>query len=221
MESIFVTNIVFDLDGTLIDSAPDIHAAANRMLADEGHAPLDIETIISFIGNGLPKLVERVMRTRAIDPGEHARLSGLTLDYYNADPATLSRVYPGLKTLLPALKAQGHKLGICTNKPEEPARAILPALGLDGLFDVVIGGDALPVKKPDPAPLLHAFDALGEGTRLYVGDSEVDAQTANRAGVPFALFTEGYRKTPVAELPHAHAFGDFADLGEIIKEKYS
>ena len=195
--------IVFDLDGTLIDSAPDIHAAANRMLAGEGLDPLDLATITSFIGNGLPKLVERVMRTSGIDPDQHARLSEITLDFYNAAPADLTVIYPGMRAALEQLRASGHVLGLCTNKPEVPARSILDLLGLAGLFDVVIGGDSLPVKKPDPAPLHRAFEGLGQPDRVYVGDSEVDAQTAQNAGAPFILFTQGYRKRPVDELPHA------------------
>ncbi len=212
-----MTDIIFDLDGTLIDSAPDIRAAANRMLADEGHAPLDLKTITSFIGNGIPKLVERAMRVRDIDAGEHARLTEAMLGYYDEDPATLTSLYPGLDRLLPALKADGHRLGICTNKPEAPTRAILDIFGITGLFDVVIGGDTLPVKKPDPAPLIAAFKALGDGQRLYVGDSEVDAECAARARAPFALFTEGYRKVPACDLTHAYAFASFADLAGIIQ----
>ncbi|MCI2399883.1 phosphoglycolate phosphatase [Aliiroseovarius subalbicans] len=204
--------IVFDLDGTLIDSAPDLQAATNRMLADQGCASLDLATITSFVGNGLPKLVERAMRASGLDMTEHPRLSALTLEYYNQDPATLSQLYPGLKALLTALKAAGHRLGVCTNKPFEPAVAILVEMGLEDHFDVVVGGDTLAVKKPDPQPLLHSLVKLGDGPALYVGDSEVDAETAARAGVDFALFTEGYRKTPIEDLPHAFAFDHFDKL---------
>lgn len=209
-------NIVFDLDGTLIDSAPDIHRAAARMLMGEGHAPLDVPTIISFIGNGLPKLVERVMRARGIDMAEFDRLSARTLALYNEAPTELSGLYPGVKECLIQLKSSGHSLGLCTNKPEEPARAILRDFGLEDLFDVVIGGDTLPVKKPDPAPLFAAFKALGAGEFLYVGDSEVDAATARAAKVDFALFTEGYRKTPAEALPHAYRFSDFDALAAYV-----
>lgn len=209
-------NIVFDLDGTLIDSAPDIRAAANVMLEAEGAAPLDMATTISFIGNGIPKLVERAMRARDLPMAEHARLTEAMLAAYDKNPATLTRLYDGLAELLPALREDGHRLGICTNKPLAPTRQILDILEITDLFDVIIGGDTLAVKKPDPAPLMAAYDALGDGARLYVGDSEVDAETAERAKVPFALFTEGYRKVPVAELTHELAFADFAELGAYI-----
>ncbi len=210
-------NIVFDLDGTLIDSAPDIRAAANAMLAAEGAAPLDMATTIGFIGNGIPKFVERAMRARDLPEADHARLTEAMLAAYDRDPATLSCLYPGLEGLLPALKEAGHRLGICTNKPLAPARRILDIFGITDLFDVIIGGDSLPVKKPDPAPLIAAFEALGAGARLYVGDSEVDAETAARASVPFALFTEGYRKQPVEALAHVLAFDHFDALGAYLE----
>lgn len=209
-------NIVFDLDGTLIDSAPDIHAAANKMLTGIGAAPLDMPTLISFIGNGIPTLVERAMKARNIAPSEHARLTQSMLDHYAKDPATLTTLYDGIETLLPALKQAGHRLGICTNKPEAPTRQILDILGITDLFDVIIGGDTLAVKKPDPAPLHAAFKALGDEAKLYVGDSEVDAETSERAGVPFALFTEGYRKVAIADLTHAYTFATFRDFAEIV-----
>lgn len=210
-------NIVFDLDGTLIDSAPDIRAAANIMLAAEGAEPLDMPTTISFIGNGIPKLVERAMRARNLPEGEHARLTQAMLAAYDKDPATLTRLYPGLDALLPKLKADGHRLGVCTNKPLAPTKQILDIFGITDLFDVIIGGDTLPVKKPDPAPLVAAYEALGDGARLYVGDSEVDAETAERANIPFALFTEGYRKVPVQELTHVLTFDHFDALGSYIE----
>lgn len=208
--------VIFDLDGTLIHSAPDLHAAANKMLAEEGEAPLDLETITSFIGNGLPKLVERVLEARGISPSQFPRLNDRMREIYNAAPADLTEPYPGVCALLEGLKTEGHKLAVCTNKPEEPARLILNLLDLERHFDLIVGGDTLAQKKPDPAPLLHAARALGEAQAVYVGDSEVDAATAQAAGLPFALFTGGYRKTPVADLPHDVAFDDFRALRPLL-----
>ena len=204
--------LVFDLDGTLIDSAPDIHAAVARMLAGEGLPPLDLATVTSFIGNGLPKLVERVILHSGLDMRTHPRLTRATLEQYNAAPAALTRPYPGVVAVLTALQEAGHPMALCTNKPEAPARAVLRDLGLAPFFPVVIGGDSLPVTKPDPAPLHACIAALGGGPTIYIGDSEVDAATAQAARVPFALFTEGYRKTPVADLPHAVRFAEFHAL---------
>ncbi len=204
--------IVFDLDGTLIDSAPDIHAAVNAMLVGEGLAPLDLPTVISFVGNGLPKLVERVMAVRGIDSTRHGDLTQVTLSHYNAASSDLTRPYPGMVAALERLQGEGFVLGLCTNKPEAPARKILEEMNLAQFFGAVLGGDSLPVKKPDPEPLRAVFRALGVESGLYVGDSEVDAETAKAAGVPFALFTLGYRKTPIEDVPHTHAFDDFAAL---------
>lgn len=209
-------HLVFDLDGTLVDSAPDIHAAVARMLADEGQAALDLATVTSFVGNGLPKLVERVIHKVGLDPRDHARLTKRTLDHYAAASSDLTRPYPGVVAALTALQHAGHAMAICTNKPEAPARAVLRDLGLAPFFDVVIGGDTLAVAKPDPEPLRASIAALGGGTTLYVGDSEVDAATAVAAAVPFALFTQGYRKTPVADLPHQFAFSRFEDLVDYV-----
>ncbi len=209
--------IVFDLDGTLIDSAPDLHAACVKMLAQENAPAPSLETVITYIGNGVPKLVERAMTAADIPMAEHNRLIRSFMKFYNQDPATLTTLYPNLLSLLDTLIAKGHRLAVCTNKPEAPARLILDMLDIEFYFDVVVGGDTLEQKKPDPAPLLHALKLLGTDRCLYVGDSEVDAETADRANQPMALFTQGYRKVPVEKLPHDFAFDDFAALGPYIE----
>ncbi len=209
-------NVVFDLDGTLIDSAPDIHAAVNRMLQAEGVAALDLQTVISFVGHGLPTLVSRVIAHCGIAPDQHARLTAATLAEYNAGATRLTRLYPGVDQSLRALKRAGHRLGICTNKPESAARSLLTEMRLMPLFDVVVGGGRLPGLKPDPAMLHLAIQELGGGPSVFVGDSEVDAATAVAAGVPFLLFTEGYRKSPIAALPHRAAFSDYGNLAALI-----
>ena len=208
--------VIFDLDGTLIDSAPDIHAAANKMLAEVDEGALSYETIRSFIGNGVPVLVERIIAAQGINAGRHPELLEIFMRHYNADPATLTKLYPNVRAVVESLAAEGARLGVCTNKPEGPTREILRAFDLDRLFDVVVGGDTLPVKKPDPAPLRRAVEALGRELTVYVGDSEVDAETASRAALPFALFTEGYRKRPVEELAFDATFADFAELPGIL-----
>lgn len=211
-------NLVFDLDGTLVDSAPDIHAAVAQMLAQEGREAPDLVTITAFVGNGLPKLVERVIVHVGLDLRQHPRLTKATLDHYNAASSNLTRLYPGVIESLANLRQTGHAMAVCTNKPEAPARAILRDLGLAPFFDVVIGGDSLPVTKPDPAPLHACIAALGGGVTVYIGDSEVDAATARAASVPFALFTEGYRKAPLADLPHDAAFSDFHSLPALVAQ---
>ncbi|MFB9149893.1 phosphoglycolate phosphatase [Roseovarius ramblicola] len=209
--------VVFDLDGTLIDSAPDIHAAANTLMARHGFAPFTPEDTRSFIGSGVPHFISCCLRARG-RPGDaalRAQLIAEFIDLYET-AVTLTRVYPGAAEALHALENAGFALGLCTNKPVTPARSVLAHLGLDGHFPVVIGGDSLTVRKPDPAPLQAAVAGLGARDVVYVGDSEVDAETAARAGLPFALYTQGYRKGPVADMPHARAFADFADLPGIV-----
>jgi phosphoglycolate phosphatase len=210
--------VVFDLDGTLVDSAPDIRAAVNRMLADQGQDPLDLSTIVSFVGHGLPKLVERVIMHLGLDRARQDELTRATLMHYSSAAAKLTRPYDGAIEALQALKDAGHILALCTNKPEAPARAILRDLALDGFFDAVVGGDSLAVKKPDPEPLLHLVRALGGGQVVFVGDSEVDAETAVRAGVRFVLYSEGYRKGAITQIPHAEVFDEFPDLPGVVAE---
>lgn len=206
--------LIFDLDGTLIDSAPDIHAAANRILSAEGLAPQPFLQVKSFIGRGVPHLVDRLLEAAgASEPVRATRMVARFVEDYET-AVTLTHPYPGVIGALQALSS--HRMGICTNKPLSPTRAVLRHLGMDGFFPVVIGGDSLPVKKPDPAPVLATVEALGGGPALYIGDSEADAEAAARAGLPFLLYTEGYRKAPVADLPHAASFADWADLPGLV-----
>lgn len=207
--------VIFDLDGTLIDSAPDIHASANRAFAPLGQSFSRAE-VQGFVGRGAPNLISRLAQSRGL-PGTGAAFDDLLarfLEIYEQSHG-LTALYPGVLTALDDLARTGARLGVCTNKPIGPTRAVLGHFGL-GCFAAVVGGDSLPVKKPDPAPLLHALDLLGGGPMIFVGDSEVDAETAQAARVPFLLFTEGYRKTPVEALTHQAAFADFADLPRLV-----
>lgn len=208
--------IVFDLDGTLIDSAPDIRGVANALLEAEGLELLTLDDTRAFVGKGAAVFIERMRAARGIPDADHHRLHQAFIARYDA-AVDLTHPYPGVREALDALGA-AYALGICTNKPLSPCQAVLEHLGLDGYFATIWGGDSLATRKPDPAPLLAAFDALGDGPRIYVGDSEVDAETAERAGVPFLLFTEGYRKTPVHDLPHHAAFNDFAQLPGLVAQ---
>jgi phosphoglycolate phosphatase len=207
-------SVIFDLDGTLINSAPDILAAVNRTLSDRNVEPINLVTLTSFIGNGLPHLVRLTMEHVGLPLSEHAAMSKKTLAYYNSASANLTQFYNGVPEFLQYLNKLGVTMGICTNKPYEPTMDILQKFHIIKYFDVVIGGDSLPQRKPDPTPLQRAIDTLGAKKILYVGDSEVDAETALRARVPFALFTRGYRNTPVDDLPHVIAFEDFSELRE-------
>ena len=202
---------VFDLDGTLIDSAPDIHAAANAALAEHGLARITLLQTRGFIGHGAAVFFDRVRAELGIDDAMQGPLMEAFLKRYET-AVHLTNCYPGAVECLETLKDAGLVLGLCTNKPIRPTRAVLDHLNLARFFDVVLGGDSLEVRKPDPQPLVHCIDGLGGGSTLYVGDSEVDAETADRAGVPFAIYANGYRKAALTDLPHVLAFDQFPDL---------
>ncbi|OUS22383.1 phosphoglycolate phosphatase [Rhodobacterales bacterium 59_46_T64] len=212
-----MARIVFDLDGTLIDSAPDLHGIGNQLLEADGHAPISLADTRAFVGNGAAVFVKRMRAARGIADAEQTRLLAAFLRQYE-QAVELTKPYEGVVSALTALARAGHRLGICTNKPIAPTRAVLNDLDLAGFFEVVLGGDSLALRKPDPAPLHAAFQALGAGPQIYVGDSEVDAQTAQRAAVPFLLFTEGYRRSSVADIAHHAAFSDFARLPDLVRQ---
>jgi phosphoglycolate phosphatase len=130
-----------------------------------------------------------------------------------------TELYPGVPEALETLRASGHRLAICTNKPEAPTRAVLDHFALTPLFDALAFGDGPYPRKPDPAPVAHVLGALRQEVGLYIGDSETDAATAQAAGLPFLLFTEGYRKLTVEEIPHDAAFDAFKDLPALVAER--
>lgn len=212
-----MARIVFDLDGTLVDSAPTLAATGNRMLAELGREPVSLEICISFIGHGVRHLVGRLLEHTGGLPPEGGepwfRRFGVI---YDADPLTRTVVYPGVHAALGALAAQGHGLGVCTQKFVAPARSILEGLDLMPPIRGLTGGDSVGVLKPDPRMLAHAAGQLPPGPILYVGDSLTDAETAQAAGVPFLLHGRGYRRQPVEALPHAAVFDDFADLPALV-----
>ena len=215
-----MAQIVFDLDGTLIDSAPDIRGVANKVLEAEGKGPVSLEQVCGFLGSGTPVFVQNMRAAAGIADSEQERVLANFRALYDG-AVHLTELYPGVRAALDLLVSQGHSLGICTNKPIRPCMAVLAHLQLDTAFTKVLGGDSLPVHKPDPAPLIATFDALGVGGRIYVGDSEVDAETAERAGIPFLLYTRGYRKTAVKDLPHTASFDHFSALPDLITHTLS
>ena len=209
--------VLFDLDGTLVDSAPDIHATAIAVLAEEGLPPLPFAEVRGFIGRGVPHLVGCLLGRLGIDnPALAARMIARFAVHYET-AVTRTHPYPGVPAALDALRAEGHVLGICTNKPAAAARAVLRHLGLSDRFAAVIGGDSAPARKPDPAPLHMAHNACGPGPAIFVGDSEIDAATALATGIDLLLFTGGYRHGPVETIAHRAAFGSFDALAGLIR----
>lgn len=191
--------LLIDLDGTLVDTAPDLADAANRMLADLGRAPFPESTVASWIGNGVPRLVRRALtgsRDGEPDPALFERGYARFLEHYRSHVADRSRPFPGTIETLERLQADGYRLACVTNKAEMFTTPLLAALDLDRYFDLVVSGDSLPRCKPDPMPLYHACQVLGVPVTqgLAVGDSESDVKAAQAAGMPVICVAHGYHQ---------------------------
>lgn len=213
--------VVFDLDGTLVDSAPDMHAAMARVLAARGHPALDLDRVRGFIGNGVPMLVRRTMAAVAAD---EAQFDGFRRDYlaaYDAGICDLTAEYEGVTAALDSLAARGHALGVCTNKPQGLTEGLLAALGMAGRFGAVLGGDTAFGHKPDPAGLIEVVARLGGGPAVMVGDSPADAGAARGAGVAFLLYTGGYRDQSVEQIAPDAAFDHWSDLPGLVAHALS
>lgn len=196
---LLIKAVMIDLDGTLLDTAGDLAAAANMMLRELGRAELPLETIQSYIGKGIQKLVKRSL-TGSLDDEPDAELFGKAMPIYERDYAkTLcinTRPYPGVIEGLNALREAGFRLACVTNKAEAFTLPLLRATGLFDYFDIVLSGDSLPKKKPDPMPLLHActhFDILPH-EMLLIGDSLNDAEAARAAGCHVFCVPYGYNE---------------------------
>lgn len=190
---------VFDLDGTLVDSAPDIHAALDRMAAARGLPPYGLAEVIGMIGDGVKVLVERALAARGQD-FDPAALDAFTADY-TANAATLTRLFDGIPEALDALRHQGWRLAVCTNKPEAAARELLGALGLLDRLAALGGGDSFPVRKPDPRHLLETIAAAGADPQgaVMIGDHRNDVMAARGAGIPCVFVGWGYGPLHMAE----------------------
>jgi phosphoglycolate phosphatase len=190
---------VFDLDGTLLDSAPDIHAALNRVLGRAGLAPVALPEVTRMIGDGAKVLVERALawHGRPFDAALHAAF--VADDDISA--ARLTVPYAGIEAVLARLAAEGWRLAVCTNKPEGPARSLLASLGLGRHFDAIGGGDSFPVRKPDPAHLLGTIAAAGgrPESAVMIGDHRNDVRAAGGAGIPCIFAGWGYGTPEMAE----------------------
>lgn len=186
--------VVFDLDGTLVDSVADVAAALATVLREAGIHPLSEAEVRGLMGHGAPGLLRGALRLRRCDPGEAEWMTRRFLDRYAAAPAVRSTAYPGAVEAVAALAAAGIPVGICTNKAAWTARAVLRALGFAPHVGAVVGGDSGHGMKPDPAPLLACIAALGavpEDT-VYLGDHHVDIATARAAGVRVLAVPFGY-----------------------------
>lgn len=210
------TTVVFDLDGTLVDSAPDIAAAVNALFAELALPAVDLALIRRMIGDGAPVLLERAL-AHVGAPHTVPDLMPRFSVHYGENAVKLTTVYPAVIETLTHLRSLGCRLGVCTNKPIAPTRSVLAALGLDALLEAVVGGDSLPQRKPAPEPLLAVIRALGGTTdsAVLVGDSAVDLACADAAGVPAIIIPSGYGMVePQARIVAA----GFAELPRVIAE---
>ena len=208
--------IVFDLDGTLVESAPAIRDVANAYMAELGLPPLDLAETRSYVGSGASRFLERALVARGAHEAELFEVRYQAFHaLYGAAPPEANLPMPGSIAAMQALVQSGHRLALCTNKPMTPTGLIIDALGWRSLLQVVVAGDSLPERKPHPAPLQKAARDLGRTFTIYVGDSEVDAACAQAAGLPFVLYTGGYLNGPLPAEPAAR-FGDFAELPGIV-----
>ena len=212
--------ILFDLDGTLVDSAPDLALALNHMLERLGREPFGTETIRRWVGNGAQTLVSRGLSgssvvDETIDAAEVAQGLELFLEYYAQNLCVTTATYPGVSETLRSLKERGYRLVLVTNKPYAFIHPLLEGLGLSGLFEFCLGGDSLERRKPDPLPLLHASERLGVCVSecVMVGDSKNDIVAAKSAAMQSIGVSYGYNYgEAIACCGPDRVVGEFSEL---------
>ena len=206
--------LLFDLDGTLIDTVPDLANALNEVLGERGYPPLAPREVQAMIGDGVPALVARGFAARGAGPAEASEALPRFLAVYEANAANLSRPYPGVRDTLVELRRRGYRTAVCTNKPQRATIAVLRGLDLSDLFDGIAGGDHFAVRKPDPGHLLGLIAELdGRKERAaMIGDNENDAAAAHAAGLPLILMRYGYARVDSATLGAAALLDHFTEL---------
>jgi len=209
--------VIFDLDGTLVDTAPDLGGALNRLLAEHGRPPIGADGIRRMIGDGAAKLVERGFAATGGLPVALPSLVERFLAIYEPNIAETSRPFRGVVETLKRLNDAGLRLAVCTNKPDEATRRLLAALDLDRYFAAVSGGD-VPARKPDARHLLGVLQQLGSqpSRSLMVGDSTNDVAAARNAGVPVVVVSFGYTAIPATRLGADAVIDDFGVLPEML-----
>jgi phosphoglycolate phosphatase len=215
-------DLIFDLDGTLIDSAPDLAHALNRLLAELGRPPLDLPAVRRMVGDGAPELVRRALAAGGanVDPSAMPELFERYRAFYLATATASTRAYPGVPETLTTLRAAGYRMVICTNKFQIPTMKILDFLGLTRFFDGVAGGDVVPARKPDPRHLLAAL-AFVDGApdrAVMIGDGVNDVAAAKAASIPVMLLDSGYGEIAAGELGGDCLLSAFSDIPEALAE---
>lgn len=214
-------SIVWDLDGTLVDSAPDLASALNTVLDMRGFANHSLETIRTMIGNGVPKLIERGFNAigMRLDANQLEQLIPIFVSVYSDCAVEQTRPYPQIVETLEQLQAMNIPMGVCTNKPEALSRQILEGLGLSKYFSSVVGGDTTSTRKPDPQPLLQCLGDLRTEPQagMMIGDSIVDVDAARAAGVAVAVVPWGYRTQAIETLGADFILEDLAELQNFVR----
>jgi phosphoglycolate phosphatase len=214
------STIIFDLDGTLVDTAPDLLAALNIVLAGAGHRTVAPAELRSLVGFGVRRLFERAFEVTGtkISEAKMAEYHDEFLNYYRANIARESRLFPAVSDTLDSLARDGALLGVCTNKPHDLTGLLLDQLDLTRRFGSVIGAGLAPYNKPDPRHVLDVVAALkGDAKRaVMVGDSAVDVDAAKAAGIPVIVLTYGYTNVPAGALGADALTGDFADVPALV-----
>lgn len=213
--------VLFDLDGTLANSLPDLAGALNDLLDEQGWRQCTRQEVRLMVGGGVPKLIERALRMlgEEVDENRSADLISRFMELYRPRAARLTTLNPGAMELLQVFSDAGVGLGVCTNKPEAVTREVLKALGVLDMMGTVIGGDSTPAKKPDARPVLAALDELGcaPASGLLIGDSPADAGAARAAGVAVILVSFGYSQTPVREIDADGLVDSFGEIPNLLK----
>ena len=214
-----VIKIIFDLDGTLVDSAPSLCKAGNFMLGKLGRPPIDVQTYKTFIGKGLLKQVEQLLLHTGGVPENNLNKQFETFHtFYESDTFSSTTVYDGVYSCLDALVRLPSKLSICTQKTQKPARKVLSHFDLEKYFEGFSFGDSLSVMKPDPAMVFQSTRGFGDGPIIYVGDSETDSITAKNANAVFLLFSGGYRNSRIDEINNYAVFDNHSEIVGLVQE---
>ena len=217
--------VIFDLDGTLVDTAPDLMRATNHVLESLGRRPISMDEVRSFVGHGARALLTRGLAATGGLPEDYDVEPDYVrfVDYYSQNIAEGSTPFPGLIRLLDRLKAEGFGLGVCTNKLEGLSVQLLDALKLSPYFGAVVGPDTLGIAKPDPRPFREAVSRLGlvAPRALMVGDSETDIITARNAGVPVIAVPFGYTPKPVQDFGPDRMISHFDEAYEAIQDLFA
>jgi phosphoglycolate phosphatase len=212
--------VVFDLDGTLVDTAPDLIETLNVVFTRDGRPPVDHAAARDMIGGGARRMIERALELqgRMLADGVVDRMFADFIAYYAAHIADRSRPFPGLDAALDRLAARGCRFAVCTNKLEGLSRLLLEALGLTPRFTAICGQDTFGIQKPDPEILRRTIQAAGGALQwaVMVGDSGTDIATARAAGVPVVAVDFGYSETPIRESRPDRLIGHFDELADAV-----